>query len=61
MIEPTGQQAVDRIRRIKQIVEAFDAGDMNAGKAVKQIEDIAAGEHERIVHVGGQHRPEVQS
>lgn len=62
MNDRTGVVMVDRIRRIKQLIEAFDSGDMNACKAVSLIEEVAAGEHERIVHVGNKtHNPEVQS
>lgn len=62
MNEHIGPRLVERIRRIKQVIEAFDAGDINVSKAVSQIEDLAAGEHERIVHVGSTtHRPEIQT
>lgn len=56
-----GLMAVDRIRRVKQIVEAFEAGDMSAPQAVGRIEEIASGDDERIVRVGQPHAPEVQT
>lgn len=56
-----GLMAVDRIRRVKQMVEAFEAGDMSAAQAVSRIEEIASGDDERIVRVGTPHTPEVQT
>jgi len=59
--QQVGLMAVDRIRRVKQMVEAFEAGDMSAAQAVSRIEEIASGDDERIVKVGRPHTPEVQT
>lgn len=59
--EQVDRMAVDRIRRVKQMVEAFEAGDMSAPQAISRIEEVASGDDERIVRVGNTHTPEIQT
>ena len=59
--EQAGPIAVMRIRKIRQIVDAFDAGDTNATKALSEISDAVSGQDARVVRVGGQHTPEIQT
>lgn len=61
MNEHIGVLMVDRIRRIKQVIEAFEAGDTSATRAISLIEDIASGDSERIVRVGNLHKPEIET
>jgi hypothetical protein len=42
---------LDLIRRIRQIAEAAERGDIAPAKAIHQIEDLARGEADRIVTV----------
>jgi hypothetical protein len=56
-----GAAMVERIRRIKQVIDAWESGDKNSIQTVSEIEDLASGEAERIVRVGNQHTPEIQS
>jgi len=60
-VDPVPERMADRIRRVKEIVGLFESGGISALKAVSQIEDIASGDDERIVHVGSTHKPEVQT
>lgn len=50
-----------RIDRVRDVLRVYDAGQMSEGRAVSQIEEIASGEADRIVRVGGQHQPEIQT
>lgn len=50
-----------RIDSVREVVAVFDMGGMSAGKALSQIEQIASGEADRIVHIGKPHTPEIQS
>jgi len=59
--EALGRQAVDRITRVKELIDAFERGDMPATYAVSRIEEVASGDGDRIVKVGGQHTPQLQS
>lgn len=59
--QQAGPIAVDRIRKIKQLIDAFDVGDVNAIKTVSDIGDVASGNDHPIVRVGGQHSPELQT
>lgn len=59
--QQVGRMAVDRIRRVKQLLEAFEAGDMPASQAISRIEEVASGDDDRIVRVGNQHTPEIQT
>lgn len=51
----------DQIERIREAIRVYDQGGMTEGRALSLIESIAAGEHERVVHVGNTHRPEVET
>jgi hypothetical protein len=59
--EQIGRLAVDRIRRVKQVIEAYESGDMAASQAISRIEEVASGEGDRIVRVGNTHTPEIQT
>lgn len=50
-----------RLRDIRQVIEIYDIGGLSEGTALSQIEQIASGEADRIVHVGRPHTPEVQT
>ncbi len=51
-----------RIARVKQVVNAYEAGGLSEGKALSEIEEIASGEADRIVRPGAAtHTPEIQS
>lgn len=50
-----------RIDRIRDAMRLYDAGQISAATAVSQIEEIASGEADRVVRVGHQHRPEVET
>lgn len=51
----------ERIDRVREVVKQFDVGGMTEGRALSLIEDIASGEADRIVKVGGKHTPEVET
>jgi hypothetical protein len=59
--EQMSRLAVDRIRRVKQLLDAFESGDMPASLAISKIEQVASGEDDRIVRVGITHTPEIQT
>lgn len=59
--QQAGPVAVDRIRKIKQLIESFDSGDVNAIKTLSDIGEVAGGNDHPIVRVGGQHTPELQT
>lgn len=50
-----------RIERVRETLRLFDAGQMSAAKAVSLFEEIASGEADRIVRVGQEYKPEIQS
>jgi|688.fasta_scaffold63332_5 hypothetical protein len=59
--EQMSRLAVDRIRRVKQLLDAFESGDMPASLAISRIEEVASGDDDRIVRVGIKHTPEIQT
>jgi len=50
-----------QINRIREAIRVYDQGGMSEGRTLSLIEEIAAGEHERVVHVGNAHRPEIET
>lgn len=56
-----GELLSGRIDRIRNVIDVYDLGGVSASKALSEIEDIASGEADRIVKVGNQHTPEVET
>jgi hypothetical protein len=57
-----GAVAVDRLRKIRQLLDSFEEGECNAAKTLSHISDVVSGESERIVRVGHKpHEPEIQT
>lgn len=50
-----------RIANVRQVLDIYDAGGLSEGTALSQIEQIASGEADPIVHVGRPHTPEIQT
>jgi hypothetical protein len=53
--------ALLKIREIVQIGQAAERGEVAPAKALQQIEEMASRETDRIVRVGNQHTPEIQT
>lgn len=51
----------NRLGSVRDVLRMFDAGQMSEAKAISLIEDIASGEADRIVRVGQEYKPEIQS
>ena len=56
-----GAVAVERLAKVKQALDAYEAGDLPATKALSQIQDVANGESDSIVRVGNVHKPEIET
>lgn len=52
-----GTVAVHRIARIVEVIQQFNAGDLNAREALSRIGDTVS----PVVRVGQQHVPEIQT
>jgi hypothetical protein len=53
--------AILKLREIVQIAQAAERGEVAPAKALQQIEEMASRETDRIVRVGNQHTPEIQT
>jgi hypothetical protein len=56
-----GAVAVDRLAKVKKVLDAYEAGDLPAVKALGQIQDAASGDSDSIVRVGNVHKPEIET
>ena len=54
-------EAILQLRLIRQIAESAERGEMAPAAALAKIEEMASKETDRIVRVGNQHTPEVQT
>jgi hypothetical protein len=52
------RMAKDRLALIRDALRAFDEGRLNSVKTLKRIEEITS---DRVVRVGREHTPEVQT
>lgn len=50
-----------RLQNIRQVIDIYDIGGLSEGTALSQIEQIASGEADRIVHIGKTHTPEIET
>ena len=53
--------ALIKLREIREIAQAAERGEVAPAKALQQIEEMASRETDRIVRVGNQHTPEIQT
>jgi len=53
--------ALLKLREIREIALAAERGEVAPAKALQQIEEMASKESDRIVRVGNQHTPEIQT
>jgi len=53
--------ALLKLREICEIAQAAERGEVAPAKALQQIEEMASKETDRIVRVGNQHTPEIQT
>jgi hypothetical protein len=53
--------ALLKIKEIREIALAAERGEVAPAKALQQIEEMASRETDRIVRVGNQHTPEIQT
>ena len=53
--------ALIKLKEIREIAQAAERGEVAPAKALQQIEEMASRETDRIVRVGNQHTPEVQT
>ena len=53
--------AILKLREIVQIAQAAERGEVAPARALQQIEEMASKETDRIVRVGNQHTPEIQT
>lgn len=61
-IRRASEKLRQRIERVRDVVRVYDSGQISEGKAVGMIADIASGDADAIVRVGGkQHQPEIQT
>lgn len=57
-----GAVAVERLYKIRKLLDAFDDGECNAAKTLSHISDVVSGDSDRIVRVGHkEHTPEIQT
>jgi hypothetical protein len=48
-----------RIEHVRQVLNVYDVGGLSEGTALSQIEEIASGDADPIVHIGKPHTPEI--
>ena len=53
--------ALIKLKEIREIAQAAERGEVAPAKALQQIEEMASRETDRIVRVGNQHTPEIQT
>lgn len=53
--------AILKLREIVQIAQSAERGEVAPARALQMIEEMAGKEADRIVRVGNQHTPEVQT
>lgn len=59
--QQAGAVAVERLNKVRKVLAAYESGDLPAIKALTAIQEVAAGESDRIVRVGNIHRPEIET
>ena len=53
--------AILKLREIVQIAQSAERGEVAPARALQMIEEMASKETDRIVRVGNQHTPEIQT
>lgn len=61
LVRSNAEKLRRRLASVRQVLEVYDLGGLSEGTALSQIEQIASGEADPIVHVGRPHTPEVQT
>jgi hypothetical protein len=54
-------ETLARLERIEQLARAGRSGHIPPGVAIRDIEEVASGDGDRIVKVGGKFTPDIQT
>lgn len=49
------------VQQVRRLIETYEAGGLSYAKWLAMVDEVINGDTARVVRVGNQHKPEVQS